>query len=111
MFSFHLSLPFDVLFRQNQFLAISSAANCTNDLACLRNTSTSVLRTLNNEFLSAGLQPGHPSAYEPCMEGKGGYLTRNTAELLVEGKVAGVSSFPFFLSLPLSSVIDFLPPF
>ncbi|WRT68764.1 uncharacterized protein IL334_005744 [Kwoniella shivajii] len=73
---------------QTQFNNFSSAANCSGDnaLECLRNTSTDTLKTLSHQFDSK-LLAEHPSAYEPCIEGEGGYLIGNTAERLKNGQI------------------------
>ncbi|GFZ52143.1 hypothetical protein JCM24511_09916 [Saitozyma sp. JCM 24511] len=74
----------DSSFWQNQFHNFSKAANCTDNLDCLRSAPSDLLRNLSHTFDSI-LQPGHPSAYEPCIEGPGGYLVKNTAEVLYKG--------------------------
>ncbi|WWC71208.1 uncharacterized protein I206_105161 [Kwoniella pini CBS 10737] len=74
---------------QTQFDNFTASANCSVDasaLDCLRNTSTDVLKTLSHKFDSI-LGKGHPSAYEPCIEGEGGYLVGNTAERLKNGNI------------------------
>ncbi|WWC90333.1 uncharacterized protein L201_005266 [Kwoniella dendrophila CBS 6074] len=79
----------DSRYWQNQFNNFSTAANCSssaNTLECLRNTTTDALKILSHQFDTI-LQPGHPSAYEPCIEGEGGYLISNTAERLKNGKI------------------------
>ncbi|KAF7974483.1 hypothetical protein HWV62_12142 [Athelia sp. TMB] len=93
----------------NQFRAFAAAANCTFmnttntsasfnsglfnnydnlSLACLRKLPTDTLKILSHTF--DGIRgAGHSSAYEPCIEGKRGYLVRNTADELVRGHIAG----------------------
>ncbi|WWC63690.1 uncharacterized protein I303_106295 [Kwoniella dejecticola CBS 10117] len=79
----------DSSYWQIQFDNFTASANCSVDdtaLDCLRNTSTDVLKTLSHQYDSV-TQAGHPSAYEPCIEGPGGYLVSNTAERLKNGNI------------------------
>ena len=71
---------------KTQFHNYSRDANCTDDLACLRNASTDVLKELSHKYDTL-LQLGHTSAYEPCIEGSGGYIIHNTATQLINGAV------------------------
>ncbi|KZP04542.1 alpha/beta-hydrolase [Athelia psychrophila] len=98
----------DTGYFKNQFRAFAAAANCTftnatnisastsdsfnsyddRSLACLRQLPTNTLKTLSHTFDSVR-GAGHSSAYEPCIEGEGGYLVSNTADELAQGNIAG----------------------
>ncbi|KAF7971471.1 hypothetical protein HWV62_20982 [Athelia sp. TMB] len=99
----------DTGYFRDQFRAFAAAANCTFtnvinnpassnldsynshdnlSLACLRELHTDTLKILSHTFDSIR-GAGHSSAYEPCIEGEGGYLVRNTADELVRGNIAG----------------------
>ena len=122
---------------QDQFHRFSAGANCTDDLECLRRAPTALLQSLDFQvgvfdvlFFFAGsiradfrrrvsrllsqfksiLQPGRPSAYEPCIEksgSKNAYLLKNTAQQLLTKRVAGVSApSPLFPSSPSDSILN-----
>ncbi|KAJ3212378.1 hypothetical protein HDU82_002056 [Entophlyctis luteolus] len=75
-------------FWADQFHNFSSAANCTDDLECLRNVSSEAIRILNNKFDSI-VPPGHIGPYQACIEGvDGNYLKNNTASLLASGSIS-----------------------
>ena len=71
---------------RTQFHNFSRDANCTDDLECLRNAPTDALKELNHKYDSI-LQLSHTSAYEPCIEGPGGYIVHNTATQLINGDI------------------------
>jgi len=73
---------------KDQFKNFSTLAGCPGDIDCLRGASSDLLRNLSHQFDSISL-PGHVSAYEPCIEGEGGYLVHNTAEVIYNGQTQG----------------------
>ncbi|ORX34953.1 Alpha/Beta hydrolase protein [Kockovaella imperatae] len=59
---------------------VSMAAGCSDDLACLRNVSTTTLRVLNGLYGARGM----------CVEGPDGYVKQPVTPQLVAGNVAPV---------------------